>query len=165
MSEEMSEEFVSLVERNRRRLEGISRSYAPGSEWQDLYQEVLLQLWKALPDFAGRSSIDTWVYRVALNTAITYRRRASARVPLVQGGTSEALVAASNAQAPGARSELAILEEFLQSLGKVDRALLLLYLDDRPYREIAEVTGLSETNVGARLSRLKKRFTDRYVGV
>jgi RNA polymerase sigma-70 factor, ECF subfamily len=159
----MSAEFVNLVERNRRRLEGIARSYAPGSEWKDLYQEVLLQLWKALPNFAGRSSIDTWVYRVALNTAITYRR-ASARAPLVPGGTTESLAATSTARAPGTRSELAILEDFLQSLGPGDRALLLLYLDDRSYREIAEITGLSETNVGARLSRLKKRFIERYVG-
>jgi RNA polymerase sigma-70 factor, ECF subfamily len=160
----MSAEFVSLVERNRRRLEGIARSYAPGPEWEDLYQEVLVQLWKSLRGFAGRSSIDTWVYRVALNTAITYRRRASARAPLVQGAASEQRATASNPRAPGARSELAILEEFLQSLGKVDRALLLVYLDDRSYREIAEITGLSETNVGARLSRLKKRFIDRYLG-
>jgi RNA polymerase sigma-70 factor (ECF subfamily) len=159
----MSAEFASLVERNRRRLEGIARSYAPGPEWEDLYQEILVQLWKSLPNFAGRSSIDTWLYRVALNTAITYRRQAS-RAPLVQGSTSEALATASNPCVPGARSELAILEEFLQSLGKVDRALLLVYLDDRSYREIAEITGLSETNVGARLSRLKKRFIDRYVG-
>jgi RNA polymerase sigma-70 factor (ECF subfamily) len=160
----MSAEFVSLVERNRRRLEGIARSYAPGSDWEDLYQECLVQLWKSLPDFAGRSSVDTWVYRVALNTAITWRRRATVRPPLVQDDASEALTAAPDPHAPGARSELAILEEFLQSLGKIDRALLLLYLDDRSYREMAEITGLSETNVGARLSRLKKKFIDRYVG-
>jgi RNA polymerase sigma factor (sigma-70 family) len=72
--------FAHLLDRNKRRLVSIARSYATGDEYQDPYQEMLLQIWRSLDRFEGRSSADTWVYRIALNTALTYRRQTGARV-------------------------------------------------------------------------------------
>ncbi|HXH05295.1 MAG TPA: RNA polymerase sigma factor [Vicinamibacterales bacterium] len=154
--------FADLVARNHRRLAAIARSYARGDAWRDLYQEIVLQLWKTRRRFEGRASPETWVFRVALNTAITFRRRDAVRPRLVQAadGQMEAACGASS----GGRSELALLDEFLASLGEIDRAVLLLYLEDLAYREIAGVTGLSEANVGVRLARIKKAFVDRYIG-
>ena len=119
-------------------------------------------MWRGLDGFEGRSAPSTWVYRVALNTAMTFRRKNGRRVkpsgrPI--GESSPEPVAPSS---PG--NEILILEEFLGSLGEIDRAVFLLYLEDLSYREISEVTGLTKSHVGVNISRLKKTFTQRYCG-
>jgi RNA polymerase sigma-70 factor (ECF subfamily) len=154
--------FEELVAANQRRIVAIARNYAHGDEYRDLCQEILLQMWKGLPGFEGRSAASTWVYRVALNTAITYRRRNGRRVE-PSGIPLEESVADPVAP-PVSGNEILILEEFLRSLGKIDRAVFLLYLEDLSYRDISEVTGLTENHVGVRISRLKKAFTQRYCG-
>jgi len=154
--------FEDAVTANRRRILAIARSYARADEQQDLFQEILLQMWRGLDSFQGRSAPSTWVYRVALNTAITYRRRNGRRIePSCRPGAASTPdpVAPSS---PG--SEILILEDFLQSLDKIDRAVFLLYLEDLSYRDISEITGLSESHVGVRICRLKKAFTRRYCG-
>jgi RNA polymerase sigma-70 factor (ECF subfamily) len=154
--------FGDIVAANQRRIEAIARSYAYAGEQQDLCQEILLQMWKGLDGFEGRSAPSTWVYRVALNTAITFRRKNSRRVepsgrPLAESSPNP--VAPSRPE-----NEILILEEFLRSLGKIDRAVFLLCLENLSYREISEVTGLTEGHVGVRINRLKKAFTQRYCG-
>lgn len=154
--------FEELVAANQRRIVAIARSYAHGDEYRDLCQEILLQMWKGLPGFEGRSAPSTWVYRVALNTAITFRRKNGHRVE--PGGESLSDSVSEPVAPPSPGNEILILEEFLRSLGKIDRAVFLLYLEDLSYREISEVTGLTETHVGVRINRLKKAFTQRYCG-
>jgi RNA polymerase sigma-70 factor (ECF subfamily) len=154
--------FEEVVAANQRRILAIARSYAHADECQDLCQEILLQMWRGLDSFSGRSAPSTWVYRVALNTAITYRRKNGRRVepsgiPLSES-TAEP-VAPSDPE-----NEILILEEFLHALAEIDRAVFLLYLEDLSYREIAEVTGLTESHVGVRINRLKKAFSQRYCG-
>ncbi|MFB3904520.1 MAG: RNA polymerase sigma factor [Acidobacteriota bacterium] len=152
--------FEQVVDANQRRIMAIARSFAPPSERQDLCQEILLQMWKGLESFRGKSACSTWVYRVALNTAITFRRKNGRRIdpgPLEECGHDP--VASSSVS-----TEIVILDDFLQSLGKIDRAVFLLYLEDLSYREISEVTGLSESHVGVRINRLKKTFIQRYCG-
>jgi RNA polymerase sigma factor (sigma-70 family) len=154
--------FEEVVAANQRRILAIARSYAHGDKYRDLCQEILLQMWKGLPGFEGRSAASTWVYRVALNTAITFRRKNGRRVepsarPLEESGPDPVAP-------PSPGNEILILEEFLRSLGKIDRAVFLLYLEDLSYQEISEVTGLTESHVGVCISRLKKAFTQRYCG-
>jgi RNA polymerase sigma-70 factor, ECF subfamily len=151
--------FEEIVAANQRRIVGIARSYARGEECRDLTQEILLQLWKGLDGFQGRSAPSTWVYRVALNTAISYRRKNGMHMA---PGREE--FPADPAVPPGAGKEVLILESFLHSLGKIDRALFLLYLEDLSYREMSEISGLTETNVGVRICRLKKMFEESYCG-
>lgn len=140
-------------------LRRIARVYAGGAgEEEDLYQEMLLQLWRGLPSFRGEAARGTWLYRVALNTALTWRRRASRRA---RNDTIESDVSRPTADA--GRSEAAILDEFLTTLGAADRSVLLLYMEGLPYEEIAQVTGMTASAVGVRLHRMKRRFTDQYV--
>jgi RNA polymerase sigma-70 factor, ECF subfamily len=160
MSEARETQFQAIVDKARQRFARIARAYAPAADAQDLYQEILLQIWRSLDRFERRSQLDTWAYRVALNTAITWRRRESAR-PAVSSGTDRPL-----ADLPGdasARDPLHILDEFVASLAKTDRALLLLYLEDLSYREMADVLGISESYVGVKLNRLKQAFMERYI--
>ena len=154
-----SAEFERIVDANRRRLLGIARSYAKGTDVEDLYQDILLQIWRSLPSFSGRASIATWVYRVAVNTAIAYRRGAqppATRAEAVPEATSRVAM-------PSGRNELEILAEFIETLGVVDRAVFLLYLNDLSYLEISEVTGLTESHVGVRIHRIKRDFIRRYI--
>lgn len=154
--------FEEIVTANRRRILAIARSYARADERRDLCQEILLQMWKGLDGFEGRSAPSTWVYRVALNTAITFHRKNGRRVEASGRFLTESNQDPVAPPSPG--NEVLILEEFLRSLEKIDRAVFLLYLEDLSYREISEVTGLTESHVGVRINRLKKAFTQRYCG-
>jgi RNA polymerase sigma-70 factor (ECF subfamily) len=159
MNSTREETFLNLLDANRKRLMAIARSYARGEETRDLHQEILLQLWRSLDRFGGRSSIDTWIYHVALNTAILWRRRAAPD----QRNVDRSLEPGEQSGSVGPRDELAILDEFILSLNRADRAVFVLYLEDLPYRQIAEVTGLTEGHVGVKLHRLKKAFVERYL--
>ena len=153
--------FEEVVAANQRRIMAIARSFAPPSERQDLCQEILLQMWKGLDGFKGRSAPSTWVYRVALNTAITFRRKSGRRIE----PSSSLDDCGHDLAAPASvGNEIVILEDFLHSLGKIDRAVFLLYLEDLSYRDISDVTGLTESHVGVRINRLKKTFIQRYCG-
>ncbi len=154
--------FNDIVAANQRRILAIARTYAPADEWQDLCQDILLQMWRGLDGFQGRCAPSTWVYRVALNTAITYRRKTCRRVRPSSRSLSE--LGPDPVAPPNPGDEILILEEFLRSLGKVDRAIFLLYLEDLSYQEISEVMGLTESNVGVRINRLKRSFTRCYCG-
>lgn len=120
------------------------------ADFQDLYQEILLQWWRAFPAFRGESSFGTWAYRIALNTAITDLRRQQ-RQPITE--TPPPTLAQPH---DGAANEaFDTLKRAMQRLSKADRALLVLYLDGYKYREIADILGLSATHVGVKLQRIK----------
>lgn len=132
----------------------IANGFAPPDERDDLLQEMLLATWHSVPHFRGDSSPATFLYRVAQNTALTwYRRRA--RMPFVEE-LDESLHAAPPASMKFERSEL--LYQAIQQLPELDRALVLMYLDELSYRDISEVTGISESNVGVRLNRVRARL-------
>ena len=153
------ETLLALLTTHGPALRRIARVYggAHGEE-DDLHQEILLQLWRGLPSFRGDAAPGTWLYRVALNTALTWRRRA------IRRARGHAAPPARLAASAGAlRSEAAILAEFLESLGAVDRSVLLLHMEGLAYPEIGEVVGLSAGAVGVRLHRIKQTFTTRYV--
>jgi RNA polymerase sigma factor (sigma-70 family) len=154
--------FDEIVVGNRRRILAIASSYARGDEAQDLCQEILLQMWRGLDGFEGRSAPSTWVYRIALNTAITFRRKNGRHAG--PPGRHPAATGLEPAAPSSPGNELLILEEFLRSLGAIDRAVFLLYLEDLSYLEISEVTGLTKSHVGVSINRLKKTFTQRYCG-
>ncbi len=157
--------FEAMLARNKRRLEAIARSYEPGNDWGDLYQEILLQIWKSFDSFENRSALDTWVYRIALNTAIGYRRKTTERSRYIETRFEPPEPPVANTSSPaGPVRELQILGEFILSLNKVDRAVFLLYLEDFSYRQMSEIMGLTEGNIGVRISRMRKVFTDTHIG-
>ncbi|MCB9782557.1 MAG: RNA polymerase sigma factor [Candidatus Omnitrophica bacterium] len=131
----------------------------------DLFQEVALQLWMSIPAFEGRSKPSTWIYKVALNTAFVWKRKEGKHPKETDASAVENEIdgmGLTPARAAEKREDLDWLYEELRKLNKVNRSILLLYLEDLSYREMGEILGLSETNVGARLSRLKSRLADEY---
>jgi RNA polymerase sigma-70 factor (ECF subfamily) len=139
----------------------VVRSFAEGpADQDDLFQEILLQVWLSLPNFRDDSKPTTWLYRVALNTALAWKRREKKR-----RGRQSSLPIAD----PAARTTTSVdaerngqvvdqLYAAIRALPLAKRALVVLYLDGFTYREISEVVGISESNVGVSLNRIKKEL-------
>jgi RNA polymerase sigma-70 factor, ECF subfamily len=138
----------------------VARAYTLTTEdCQDLAQEILLQVWRSLPQFHGRASASTWSYRVALNTALGWRRRElrhQARQQPVLEVEDLSVAGLGSVQQIVEREAVQRLYAAIRQLSNSERALVLLYLDDLSYRQIADVLGISESNVGVKLNRAKK---------
>ena len=161
----IDEVFVALMDRHRPMLERVCRIYEDGAEERkDLFQEVVYQLWRSYPTYRGEAGVRTWMYRVALNTAITALRQQAAR-PEHVGLEEELSPGPKDRKAETEeRGRMEVLYRAMRSLNKVDRAVVTLYLEGFEYREIAETLGLTEANVGVKLSRIKARFQERMRG-
>jgi RNA polymerase sigma-70 factor, ECF subfamily len=138
----------------------VARAYTHSDEdRQDLAQEILLQVWRSAPRFEGRASASTWVYRVALNTALGWRRKERRRQAHQRPLREVREPPTAGLDGAGQLSEREMVERLYAAIGQLPRAdvaLVLLYLDGLNYRQMAEVLGISETNVGVRLNRAKK---------
>lgn len=147
----------------------VTRSFAHApSDATELEQELQLQLWISLKSFAGQAKPSTWIYRVCLNTALTWRRGTTRREKHLDSAADIARLAtesASPADRVGERELLEKLYAAIHALPDFDRALVLLSLDELPYREIAEITGLTENHVGVALTRARKRLAALLKGV
>jgi RNA polymerase sigma-70 factor (ECF subfamily) len=161
--------FRAWLEEHRGIVVKVSRSFAPAAaDAADLQQEMLLQLWTSLSSYAGEAKASTWIYRICLNTALTWRRGKSRRERHLEPDADVAHLptgAASPAERAGDEEMLAELYAAIHALPMFDRALILLALDGLAYREIAEITGLTENHVGVSLTRARQRLAERLKGV
>jgi RNA polymerase sigma-70 factor (ECF subfamily) len=161
-TDDLEARFKTWVSEHTGAVLKVARAYAHTAEdCQDLAQEILLQVWRSLPRFEGRSSEITWFYRIALNTALGWRRDEQRRRDRQNHITSielENVVAADSdcAQHAANREMVERLYRAIHRLPKTDTALVLLYLDELSYREMSDVLGISESNVGVKLNRVKK---------
>ena len=155
----MSLEFEQMIEAQSGRIVAIARRYADRDQVDDLYQEILEQLWRSFPEFRGQSKLETWVYRVGFNTAMTRVRK-----DIKQREGKQKLAGLQQSEAgPAERCQAEILEDFMASLNDVDASILMMYLDGLSGQEVADVLGLSLNASQVRISRLKQAFTTRYV--
>lgn len=152
--------FLLLLEEHKRILYKVSSSYCRNAEdRKDLIQEIVVQIWRSFDRYDDRYRFSTWMYRIALNVAISFHRSESARsrhtVP------AEDSVLEMVAEPPGsaaADDDLRLLQHLMEQLGELDKALLILYLDGNRHDAIAEVLGISETNVGTKINRIKQKL-------
>ena len=156
------ERFLELIRGNQPRILKICRVYAWNQEDQaDLYQEILFQIWRSLPNLKTDSLANTWIYRIALNTAITFVRKRAGRADRIvpydhpQAGT---WLEHQPAPTPEVNEQLSALYEAIAKLDSVEKALITLFLEDLSYEQIAEVMGVSSGNVGVMLHRAKKKL-------
>lgn len=157
--------FGTLLQRNSGIVFKVANSYARNiDDRAELAQEIAAQLWHAYPGYDPTRSFSTWMYRIALNVAISHLRHLELRrrhdaVPL-----DDALhdLADGNAADPEQEQRLRLLQGFIARQPPLDRALLLLYLEERPQREIAEILGITESNVSTKIGRLKQRIRDEF---
>jgi len=155
------DKFVEDINQNIGIIHKICNIYfVDADDRKDACQEMLYQLWRSYPGFKGTSKFSTWMYKVALNTAITYSKKGNREVPTdMQAGNWEQLAAGNEQQHINER--LALLYAAINTLSVTDKAITLLYLEDNSYDEIAEITGLTKTNISVRLVRIKKALKEK----
>jgi RNA polymerase sigma-70 factor, ECF subfamily len=146
----------------------VARAYTLTSEeCQDLAQEILLQAWRSLPNFERKSNAATWFYRVALHTAMNWHRKDRPRRSRQQPFMEVQAIACDGADCAEQAEQRETVDQLyraIHQLPKTDAALVLLYLDGLSYREMAEVLGTSESNVGVKLNRAKKALSELMKG-
>ena len=139
----------------------VARAYTRSdADRADLESEMVAQLWRAYPRYDAARSFSTWMYRIALNVAISSSRRRRELLRIDEAATAPAPDPSSTERDQQLRS----LQRFVSSLPPLDRALVLLYLDERSQKEIAEVLGITESNVSTRIHRIKQRLREQLTG-
>jgi RNA polymerase sigma factor (sigma-70 family) len=153
--------FLANLEPNIRIVHRVCHTYFPRDpvEREDVFQDILFQLWKSYPQFKGESKFSTWIYKVALNTAITHVRK-HIRTPAKAKLTESVALAPDMTEHFNRKEELQLLHDAIAGLTEIDKAIILLHLEDHNYDEIASITGLSKTNVSVRLVRIKRALKD-----
>ena len=161
MHAETEKAFLANLEPNLGIVHRVCRTYFPydAAECEDVYQDILYQLWRAYPQFKGEAKFSTWMYRVALSTAITHVRRET-RAPRKEGLTETAANGTDVHERMRRREEHELLHEAIASLTDIDKAIILLHLEEQNYDEIAAITGLTKTNVSVRLVRIKRALKE-----
>lgn len=157
----MQERFQALVDEHKKILYKICNSYCRNrDDREDLAQEITVQLWRSFRSFDESCRFSTWMYRIALNVAISFYRRETTRTRYVLADNERLLTASDEA---ASRPEaVGILYQFIEALDPLNKALVLLYLDGHTYLEIAGVLGISETNVATKISRLKQTMKQEF---
>lgn len=151
----MEIEFLKIIHDHQKIIFKICRIYRDNKEDQeDLFQEVVYQLWKSFPSFKGESKISSWVYRITLNTTIAIYRKTKIEINYFEEFPEKIHPSTENK----ANENADRLFEALRKLNDGDKALISLYLEDFSYQEMAEITGISESNVGVKLNRIKNKL-------
>lgn len=153
--ENVEQEFVSMIRTYERVIYKVCYVYTtPNASLGDLYQEVVINLWKAFPKFRKECKLSTWIYRIALNTCISFMRKEKNLPEIISLTQSfDRMEEDDETQAM-----LRQLYRMIDRLGQLEKSIVLLYLEEKSYEEIAEITGLTVTNVATRLSRIKDKL-------
>ena len=152
----LEKEFLDMIEAQKRTIYKVCYIYAKDQDdLNDLFQETVLNLWKGYPSYRGDSKLTTWVYRIAMNTCITYLRHENHRPQTVP---MTANVASQMAADEDTEARLQELYRLINRLGKLERALILLWLEERSYQEMADILGLSKANVAVKLNRIREKL-------
>lgn len=146
--------YMDLIDGNRQVIDKVCYMYAEDADhFKDLFQEVTANIWTGMDKFRGESSVTTWIYRIALNTCVTYFRRNkrhASSLPL------DSIAEVADNESDGEHQRLLReMYELIGRLGRLDKAIVMMWLDEYSYDDIATVTGLSRTNVGSRLHRIR----------
>lgn len=158
MTKELEHNFVIDLEKNQNIVHKVCRLYTNNQDaHNDLFQEISIQLWRAYPKFRGEAKFSTWMYRVAINTAITLYRK-SKRTIQTQDFDTVLYKVESSTYDDTEEEQLRIMYKAIKLLSDIDKALIFLYLEDKNYKEIAETMGISEVNARVKMNRVKGKL-------
>ena len=159
INEKLSEQFSNVLEENIGIVVKISRAYTTTfHDREDLVNDILLELWKSFKNFKGNSKISTWIYRVALNTSLNYKRKKKNDALFNHLIDFKKVDNLSWLKEQDYSEESEILYKCIDELNEINKAIILLYLDGNSHDEISEITGISKTNVGTRIGRIKEQI-------
>lgn len=155
----MTIDFEQTIRENAGILHKLCRIYSNNeSEYEEIFQEMMIQIWRSLPNFRGDSQLSTWIYKICINTALNFRTRTNKfkrYVPL------EEKISVQFEFENEKDEQLKRLYQAIRELKPIDRAIVSLYLDEKSYEETAQILGISKTNVATRLMRLKQKLIER----
>ncbi len=158
----MSRDFIDSIQKNEGIIFKLVRIYADQNEDQkDLYQEIVYQLWKSFHSFQGKAKISTWIYKVALNTSLAYinlKKKHSKTIPI-----QDTRIQFEEKQDNQIEEKINEMYHHIKQLNEMDRAIVFLFLEGKSYDEIAEIMGLTVTNIGTRLNRIKLKLKNQIV--
>lgn len=163
--EEQENQFLTVLEAHKGILYKVANAYQQNHEERaDLIQEMTLQLWKSFKNYNGSAQYSTWIYRIVLNVAISYYRREQTRKKHVTTKPVDFMhyIAEDTNIDQEMNQRMAVLNNCIRAFKPIDRALVLLFLDDKPQAEIAQVMGISVTNVSTRLYRIRQKLSKAF---
>ncbi|WP_420399894.1 RNA polymerase sigma factor [Flagellimonas sp.] len=160
MNKDLERTFLNALDESQEKLLRVCYSYANSTEEaKDLFQEVLVNIWKALPNFNGDSTLTTWMYRITLNVGLRYRSnllRDKKRISEIKSVTIEQIE--GHQEESRSRLKLDLLRQCVRHLNEIDKAVITLYLEELPYKEIGTILGLKENTVAVRVKRIKTKL-------
>src|SRR5450432_1995267 len=155
-------EFIRIIQENEGLIYKVTKLYTHSKEdEQDLYQEIVYQLWKSFGSFRNESKISTWMYRIALNTSIAYltkEKRKGSHQPI-----NEKLLNQADTTNTLTEERFEVLYAHIKKLNTIEIGIILLYLEGKSYDEIAGITGFTSTNIGTRLGRIKQKLISQII--
>lgn len=160
--QEQQQSFQEIIEQHKGILFKVARAYCPNEDdQQDLIQEMMIQIWQSIHKYNHQFKISTWLYRISLNIAISFYRKNTTRA------NKYTVLNEQTAQIPTEdktenEQQLNLLEQFISELKEIDKALMILYLEDKSHAEIAEILGMSVSNVGTKIGRIKDKLKTRF---
>lgn len=156
-------EFIRLIKENKGIIYKICNSYcADRDDRDDLAQEIIYNLWKSFDSFNDQFKFSTWMYRIALNVAISFYRQEK-KIKNHNSISEGLIVFEDDSEAKNeVENNLRLLQDFINELKETDKAIILLYLDDKSHKEIAEITGFTETNIATKINRIKDKLRTNF---
>lgn len=150
--------FLQFIQENKGIIHKVCHLYGRTvQDQQDLFQEITIQLWKAYPNFRHESKISTWMYRVALNTAISDFRKQQRRITTVSFDATAGADLTIGDDHPE-KDKWLLIQKAIESLTEVEKALMMLYLEDKSYEEMEDILGMTQVNLRVKISRIKEKL-------
>lgn len=158
-----SEIFLSVVQTNKGIIYKVANSYSRNVEdRKDLVQEIIIQLWKSFDNYNSNFKYSTWIYRISLNVAISFYRKEISRKRISNPLTEGIINFEENGDFEDKETDLGILQQMISQLKDLDKALMLLYLEEKSHKEISQIIGISETNVATKINRIKNSLKQKF---
>ncbi|WP_197086216.1 RNA polymerase sigma factor [Sphingobacterium sp. IITKGP-BTPF85] len=160
--QEQKEFFQQIIEQHKGILFKVARVYCHDEhDRDDLMQEMMIQIWQSVPRYKEQFKISTWLYRISLNVAISFYRKNTTRTnrfTVLNEQTSDVY----KEEKVETEQQLDLLEQFISELRELDKALILMYLEDKSHHEMAEILGLSVSNIGTKIGRIKDKLKTKF---
>lgn len=160
--QEQKEIFQQIIEQHKGILFKIARVYCHNeNDRDDLIQEMMIQIWQSVPKYNNQFKLSTWLYRISLNVAISFYRKNTTRASRFTV-LNEQIPDLPNEERADTEQQLNLLEQFISELKELDKALILMYLEDKSHTEISHILGLSVSNVGTKIGRIKDKLKTKF---
>jgi RNA polymerase sigma-70 factor (ECF subfamily) len=158
--------FENIIQQNKGIIYKVANAYCKADDdRKDLVQEIQIQIWHSLDRYDSTFKMSTWLYRIALNVAISFYRKATTRNKYFSRISNDEIIHMPVREDTKDESNLALLEKFIFELKELDKALILLHLEEKSHQEIADILGISVSNVSTKISRIKEKLRQQFLKI